>query len=245
LQQEVLTAHHEISAILQSMSFAQQQFVEAEKRLTAANEWVNGARLRYQNPSPDQGGANWLLENLNDYLDSIQFKTDAATERAELLANYNTVLVQLEQAKGTLLQFFAVNYVNDPCFQAARLGPPPTHPDDVPGVKKDSESYQDDESTENKAGEDVEKIEAINEPEAESADDKLKSGPANDGRGISANTRRRYRLNSQPAAISAPVSPMIEIGDKTLLKRAGNADPHHPRYPLYGDSNSSPASSDR
>ncbi len=121
LQQQVFSVYHDLVSSRQRLDYAYRQFEEAEKRLAVAEEWVQGARLRYQNPNPNDGGQNWLLENLNDYLDAIRFKTRAASEMAELLAEYNIELSRIEQIKGTLLDFFGVHFAGDPCRQGGRL----------------------------------------------------------------------------------------------------------------------------
>jgi outer membrane protein TolC len=121
LQQEVISVYQDLVRTQQRMDFAFRQFREAELRARSADTWVKGARLRYQNPNRDNGGDNWLLETLNDYLNAIRFKTNAETDRAALLAEYNIELARLESIKGTLLDFFGVQFLGDPCRQAQRL----------------------------------------------------------------------------------------------------------------------------
>lgn len=121
LQQQIFSVYYDLVRSLQRLDYAYRQFEKADKRLVAAGEWVKGSRLRYQNPNPDDGGSNWLLGNLNDYLDAIRFQTDAAAGKAELLADYNIELVKIEESKGTLLDFFGVYLAGDPCRQVERL----------------------------------------------------------------------------------------------------------------------------
>ena len=45
-----------------------EQYREAATRLKAADDWLQGTRLRYQNPLPVGDGQNWLFQFLNDYL---------------------------------------------------------------------------------------------------------------------------------------------------------------------------------
>ncbi len=123
LRQEVFSVNHRLVNARQKLDYLLRQLEESRKRTAAANEWVKGAKLRYQNPSEDDGGANWLLANLNDYIDAIRFKTRSVSEQASLLADYNIALAELEAAKGTLLEYFGIYYAGDPCRQAQHLRP--------------------------------------------------------------------------------------------------------------------------
>ena len=92
-------------------------------RVTAGNQWVNGSKLRYESPIPTGEGRNWLLQSLNDYLLALRFVTDAAADRARLLADYNSALIRLEESKGTLLETLQISLTWDPCSHV-RLLPP-------------------------------------------------------------------------------------------------------------------------
>ncbi|MFG0262157.1 MAG: hypothetical protein ACF788_07190, partial [Novipirellula sp. JB048] len=97
------------------------EYEQAQHELEAANTWVDGARLRYQNPAPDGGDNNWMLPYLDDYYRAIRARTDAAIAVAETLTRYNIEIIRFEELKGTLLDFFAIDYIGDPCRQAAAL----------------------------------------------------------------------------------------------------------------------------
>ncbi len=117
LRQQQFSVNHRICKAELELRLLLDQLDEADQRWAEAGKWVEGARLRYQDPGPDEGSRNWLLENLNDYLDAIRFRSRAATDRAELLARYNIAIIELEEAKGTLLEFFGVSMAGDPCHQ--------------------------------------------------------------------------------------------------------------------------------
>ncbi len=123
LDQQLLTVQHDIQSTLRSIEFAFRQYEQAVKWLESAQRWVNGAKLRYENPNPEAGGSNVLVTNLNEYLNSLRLRTDAATTRASLLADYNSELVRLEEQKGTLLKFFGVAWQRDPCRNAGEWTP--------------------------------------------------------------------------------------------------------------------------
>lgn len=125
LEQEVFSVQNDLVNLMRAIEFAHREYVEATRRLQSADEWVKGARLRYENPNLDEGGGNWLVQNLNEYLNSLRFRTAAATDKAAVLARYNSELVRLEERKGTLLDFFGIDFLADPCRQSAKLPPPP------------------------------------------------------------------------------------------------------------------------
>lgn len=121
LQQKTLSVSHRIASDLQRIEFTRRQLAESVRRVQAAEDWVRGARLRFENPTPQSGGTNWLLASLNDYIDALQFQTQSIGEQAELLAQYNTALTELRRSQGVILDTFAIYFEHDPCRQACRL----------------------------------------------------------------------------------------------------------------------------
>ena len=128
LQQTTLSVAYEVGDNLRRINYSYQEYQEAEQRSKAATDWVQGARLRYQNPNPEGDGQNWLLQSLNDYLAALRFRTDAATDAAAVLAKYNADLVRLEETKGTLLALFDIDLAYDPCRQLWKYGVPAVSP---------------------------------------------------------------------------------------------------------------------
>ncbi len=123
LEQARFTTAHQLGDVLRQIRLDYEQYREAATRLKAADEWLQGTRLRYQNPLPVGDGQNWLFQFLNDYLLAVRARTDAAIDEATLLASYNADLVRLEQVKGTLLARFEIDFAYDPCRQLKRLSP--------------------------------------------------------------------------------------------------------------------------
>jgi outer membrane protein TolC len=117
LSQTIHQATYQLGDILRQLDYLQQEYIEADTRLRASEEWLQGSRIRYQNPPPGGEGQNWLLQALNDYLMALRFKADAAVDAATLLAQYNTQLARLEEATGTLLASNDIQLANDPCAQ--------------------------------------------------------------------------------------------------------------------------------
>ena len=123
--QQILTTRHDLQDNLRSIEFAYRQYSEATRQLAAAERWVEGAKLRYQNPSIGADASNVLVTNLNEYLNSLRFRTSAATDQADLIARYNSEMLRLEDTKGTILEFFGIAFNADPCRQSANF-PRPT-----------------------------------------------------------------------------------------------------------------------
>ncbi len=121
LQQAVFSIRHDLQDTQRSIEFAYRQYEESSKSLRSADDWVQGAKLRYENPDVANESSNVIVQNLNEYLNSLRFRTAVATERAELVAEYNAELVRLEEIKGTLLDYFGIEFLGDPSRHATCL----------------------------------------------------------------------------------------------------------------------------
>ena len=124
LHQQVTSVVHKVRDDVRTIDFSYQEFTQADRRKAAAADWLSGSRLRYENPRPGSG-ANWLLQSLNEYLFALRFHTEATADAARVLARYNTALIELEETKGTLLQFLNIDLAGDPCHQSEWLPVPP------------------------------------------------------------------------------------------------------------------------
>ncbi|QEG40743.1 TolC family protein [Roseimaritima ulvae] len=123
LEQQSFSALHALTEAARQVELAYQEYEQAKLQLKYATEWTKGAKLRYENPEPESSSSNWMVENLNDYYFAIRSRTDATIAVAEALNQYNFQMVRFEEVQGTLLEFFAIDYVSDPCRQASRLAP--------------------------------------------------------------------------------------------------------------------------
>lgn len=135
-EQETLTRAHDLGDVLRKIRLDHEQYREANLRLQAAEKWLQGARIRYLNPLPNDDRQNLLLQYINDYLAAMRFRTNAATEVEVLLARYNADLVELEKVQGTILAQYGVELTYDPCRQLKTLenlrSHPPQSPHDPP-----------------------------------------------------------------------------------------------------------------
>lgn len=114
LQQAMHARAHDLSGLARQIEFTHAALSEANQRLTENNEWLRGAKIRYENPPPAGSDRDWLLIALNDYLQALRAQAEAATEVASLRARYNALLVQLEESQGTLLESVGIA-VDDDC----------------------------------------------------------------------------------------------------------------------------------
>jgi len=123
-EQRLLSLRHAIGDDLRQIDFTRLQYDQARDQAAAAEDWMQGAKLRYENPhAGGAAGQNWLLQTLNEYLFALRFRTEAVSNAALLLAQYNNALVQLEETKGTLLATLDIDLFHDPCRQARQFAP--------------------------------------------------------------------------------------------------------------------------
>lgn len=116
LQQNTHNVIHQVNAISQEAEYTYQLFSEAEARLQANVEWLDGAKIRYENPPPAGDGSDWLLAALNDYLLALRSQADAATDAQTFLARYNALLARLNEARGTILTDYNVQWARGDCI---------------------------------------------------------------------------------------------------------------------------------
>ena len=113
MRQAVHAAAHNLGDIVRQIDFSYRQYQEAEARRRENSEWLAGERIRFQNPLPAGDGQDWLSLALNNYLAAMQSQYSAASDAANLLAQYNTQLVRLEEAMGTLAMTFNISLEGD------------------------------------------------------------------------------------------------------------------------------------
>lgn len=101
MQQALHAVSHQINSIAQEAAYAHQLFTEANERLKANTIWLEGSKIRFENPPPS--GDDWLLAATNDYLTALRSQADAANDAQTFLARYNSQLARLNEAMGTIL----------------------------------------------------------------------------------------------------------------------------------------------
>lgn len=118
LRQKMHATAHRLSDILRQLESVRYQYDEAKTRVEETAIWMEGSRGRYEDPPPGSEGQDWLLAAVNDYLLSLRSQADSITSRAQLLAQYNTLLATLQEVQGTLLSNYDIQLEGDPITQA-------------------------------------------------------------------------------------------------------------------------------
>jgi hypothetical protein len=116
LKQTAHIATHQLSDVIRDIDWIYQQYQVAENRDEANRVWRRGAQARFITPTANVS----LLQALDIYLRSIRSSLTSTQNTASLLAEYNIALVQLEEAKGTLLDSRNIFVYNDPCTAVQR-----------------------------------------------------------------------------------------------------------------------------
>jgi outer membrane protein TolC len=115
LRQTVHSTSHRLNAIVRNLDSLYNQYQVARERLEASRIWLEGRRTQFEEPPPAREGQDSLLLALTNYLQALRSWSSAATATADLVAQYNTALAELEEAKGTLLSARNIQLQEDPC----------------------------------------------------------------------------------------------------------------------------------
>ncbi|MCE9604984.1 MAG: TolC family protein [Planctomycetia bacterium] len=110
LRQATHSAIHQINSLTQEAEYTYRLYAEANARLLANVDWLGGAKIRYENPPPAGESTDWLLAATNDYLSALRSQADAATDTQTFLARYNALLARLNEARGTILTDYGVEW---------------------------------------------------------------------------------------------------------------------------------------
>lgn len=114
LDQSARGVAYELEKIVRQIESVYRQYEESERQVAECQQWLRGARARYQTPPPAGEGRNWLLQNLDDYLEAMRATAEATAESGALLAQYNIELALLDEASGILLDHDGVYLSDDP-----------------------------------------------------------------------------------------------------------------------------------
>jgi hypothetical protein len=113
MQQALHATAHTISSLIQESAYTHQLYHEADARWRANSVWLEGAKIRYENPPPS--GDDWLLAATNDYLTALRSQADAASDVQNYLSRYNALLARLNEANGTILFDYDIHLNGDFC----------------------------------------------------------------------------------------------------------------------------------
>jgi hypothetical protein len=144
MQQALHAANHQITILSQQAAYTRELFAEADARFKANTVWLEGSKIRYENPPPAGDGQDWLLAATNDYLTALRSQADAVSDAQTYLAAYNTLLARISEATGTILFDYDIEMAGESVrpdkfrsamiFQPESRAAPETLPPDLPPV---------------------------------------------------------------------------------------------------------------
>ncbi len=100
---------YQLASVLAKVETAWKRFQSARRQVDHAEEWLRLSRIRYQNPPVDKG-SDWLLLTLADFQVAMQSHIDALTSAGQSLADYNTLLAELNEIQGTELERWRIQF---------------------------------------------------------------------------------------------------------------------------------------
>lgn len=108
--QEIKNLDFRIRNLLRDLRATWREYELARKRIDESERWVRIARIRYTSP-PRAGGRsrNGLMVALDDYQFALRENVAASIDASRFLAEYNSILAQLEELQGTLLESRAID----------------------------------------------------------------------------------------------------------------------------------------
>lgn len=90
----------EVVELVSDLEAAWQQMQIAKRQTRETQEWLRVSRIRYMQPPAANTSQDWLLLALTDLQSAMRASVEAITDLGESVANYNTLLAQLQQAQG-------------------------------------------------------------------------------------------------------------------------------------------------
>lgn len=100
----------EFSSLLAELKTAWERYESAMRQVRHTQEWLRLARIRYSSPPAANRGDDWLLLSLYDYQIAMQSFIDAVSTASRSLADYNILLVRIDEAQGILLEKWQINF---------------------------------------------------------------------------------------------------------------------------------------
>ncbi|MFM9966635.1 MAG: TolC family protein [Planctomycetaceae bacterium] len=102
----------EFAGLLAELQTTWERYESAMRQVQYTQEWLRLARIRFASPPAANRGDDWLLLALYDYQVAMQSYITAYSTASQMLADYNTLLVRVEEAQGTLLDRWQIGFVD-------------------------------------------------------------------------------------------------------------------------------------
>lgn len=102
----------DFAGLLAELQTTWERYESAMRQVQYTQEWLRLARIRFASPPAANRGDDWLLLALYDYQVAMQSYITAYSTASQMLADYNTLLVRVEEAQGTLLDRWQIGFVD-------------------------------------------------------------------------------------------------------------------------------------
>ena len=102
----------EFAGLIAELQTTWERYESAMRQVQYTQEWLRLARIRFASPPAANRGDDWLLLALYDYQVAMQSYITAYSTASQMLADYNTLLVRVEEAQGTLLDRWQIGFVD-------------------------------------------------------------------------------------------------------------------------------------
>lgn len=102
----------EFSGLIAELQTTWERYESAMRQVQYTQEWLRLARIRFSSPPAANRGDDWLLLALYDYQIAMQSYITAISTASQMLADYNTLLVRIEESQGTLLDRWQIGFVD-------------------------------------------------------------------------------------------------------------------------------------
>ncbi len=103
----------EFAGLIAELQTTWERYESAMRQMQYTQEWLRLARIRFASPPAANRGDDWLLLALYDYQVAMQSYITAVTTASQMLADYNTLLVRVEESQGTLLDRWQIQFADD------------------------------------------------------------------------------------------------------------------------------------
>jgi len=90
----------EIAELLSELQAQWQRLEIAKRQAQETQEWLRVSKIRYSQPRASSTSQDWLLLALTDLQSAMRSYVDAVSDVGQALAEYNTLLAELNQAQG-------------------------------------------------------------------------------------------------------------------------------------------------
>lgn len=103
----------EFASLAAELKTTWERYESALRQVKHTQEWLRLARIRFSSPPAANRSDDWLLVALYDYQAAMQSYIDSLSTASRTLAEYNTLLVRIEEAEGTLLDRWQIQFANE------------------------------------------------------------------------------------------------------------------------------------